>query len=241
MATEWKIKMKKFFKIFAICWLAVLALFNVITFVTPNEINGECKFDAVFWIAYSFITLSFIAQLVCTYFVSKTDSLKKTFYSIPLLHVSIASIALMFIAGTVSVAVIQIPSWIGIILCAVVFAFNIIAYAKATVVIDVVSGVDSKINAKTMFTKLLIADAESLLARAEGEEMSKVAKSVYEAIRYSDPMSDSALSDVENKITAEFAAFSKNVTSGELDGATASAKELLALINERNVKCKILK
>lgn len=42
--------MKKTFKFYAIIWVICLALFNVISFVTPDEIAGISKFSGSFWI-----------------------------------------------------------------------------------------------------------------------------------------------------------------------------------------------
>lgn len=233
--------MKKTFNIYTLGWLAVLGLFNVITFVTPNEINGVSKFDTLFWIAYACITVCFIAQLVCTYFISKTNSLQKTFYNITLIRVSIIALIAMLIVGGLCMAIIQIPEWIGIIACCVVLTINIIAYAKASVAVDVISSIDQKIKVKTLFIKMLMADAQALMSKAQSEEMSKLTRNVYEAIRYSDPMSDSALSSVEEKISTQFERFSKSVSSNDLTTAQTCCNELLSSITERNTKCKILK
>lgn len=71
--------MKKTFSYYSICWLIALAVFNVITFVTPNEIAGVSKFTGAFWTGYIFITLAFIGQLGCAYKAFKAENLKKLF------------------------------------------------------------------------------------------------------------------------------------------------------------------
>ena len=55
--------MKKTFNYYSICWLISLVVFNVIAFVTPNDIAGVSKFTGTFWSGYIFITLAFIGQL----------------------------------------------------------------------------------------------------------------------------------------------------------------------------------
>ena len=77
--------MKKTFNYYSICWLISLAVFNVIAFVTPNEIAGISKFTGAFWVGYIFITLAFIGQLGCAYNAFKAENLKKLFYNIPLI------------------------------------------------------------------------------------------------------------------------------------------------------------
>ena len=234
--------MKKNFGIYAAGWAVALALFNVIAFVTPNEINGESKFGAMFWVSYVFVTLMFIGQLICAYFVFKANSLQKLFYNISLIPITVGAIVAMVVAAVVCLAIIPVPDWLGIIICTIILALNIIAVLKATVAIEAVEAVDKKIKVKTMFIKMLTADAEALMVNnASNEELAPLTKKVYEAIRYSDPMSDDALVSVEDKITAKFNEFSASVNDGDKETAESNAKDLLAYITERNTKCKILK
>ena len=65
------------------------------------------------------------------------------------------------------------------------------------------------------------------------------ATKVYEAIRYSDPMSNDALASLESEITIKFKAFENAVVSGIACAETAN--ELLILVEERNKKVKVLK
>ena len=68
--------MKKTFNYYSICWLISLVVFNVIAFVTPNDIAGVSKFTGTFWSGYIFITLTFIGQLGCAYKAFQADNLK---------------------------------------------------------------------------------------------------------------------------------------------------------------------
>lgn len=235
-------KNKKNFIIYSIGWFLALVLFNLITFVTPNEISGNTKFTAFFWVAYSLITVMFFGQLACAYYVLKSDAPRRLFYRISLIPVTIGAIILMFIVATLCLAVIQIPDWLAIIICAVILVVNVLTVLKSAVAIEAVEAVDKKIKVKTMFIKMLTADAEILMKNTvSNEEMAPLTKKVYEAVRYSDPMSDDALVAVEDKITNKFNEFSASVNDGDLASAEANAKDLLSYITERNTKCRILK
>ncbi len=233
--------MKKSFGLYSLGWLAVLGLFNVITFVTPSEINGVSKFDTLFWVSYAFITLTFIGQLACSYFVFQEKNLQKTFYNISLFKISITGLVVMLLVGGLCMAIIQIPEWLGIIACCAVLLFNIIAAAKATIAISAVAEIDKKIKAKTLFIKMLTADATALMQNTTNPELSSIAKKVYEAIRYSDPMSDEALTSIEDKISEQFSVVSEAINNGDVTVANIGATKLQNLLNERNAKCKILK
>lgn len=233
--------MKKTFSYYSICWLIALAVFNVITFVTPNEIAGVSKFTGAFWTGYIFITLAFIGQLGCAYKAFKAENLKKLFYNIPLISISYTGLVVMLVVGIICMAVPVVPYWIGVIVCVLVFAFSAISVIKASVVADVVSEIDEKVKVKTQFIKLLTADAEHLMSSSKTAELKAEAKKVYEAIRYSDPMTNDALVDVEEQIQSEFKFFSQAIKSEDLELAKSVSDGLLTLIDSRNKKCKVLK
>ena len=232
--------MKRTFKYYAAIWAVLFALFNVIAFVSVGWIEYE-KYTPSFAVGYIFITLSFIGQLVCTCIAFRDNNLRKTFYKLSLVRISYTGLIPSFIFGGLCMLISPLPYWIGAIVCSILLVFNIIALIKASIAIDLVSANDCKIKAKTEFVKLLTVDAEALAAKAKSDEAKAACKKVYEAIRYSDPMSSSALAEIESKIKEKFAAFAAVVESNDIDAVNVAAAELAQLIDERNKKCKALK
>lgn len=233
--------MKKGFKYYLSIWVILLAVFNVAVFVSPGEAGGYSKFGGAFWVGYIFITLAFIGQLICSYFAFKADSLQKFFYNLPLIRISRIGLVLTLILGTLCMAIPNLPNWIGIILCLAVLAFTAISVIKATAAGDIVSGIDEKIESKTSFIKLLTADAEALMSAAKTPELKAEVKKVYEAIRYSDPMSNAALEEINEQIQNQFSVFADAVKAEDFDLASSYSDELIILIDNRNKKCKLLK
>ncbi len=234
-------KMSKNVKLYAVVWIILVALFNAIVFITPSEYNGVDKFTDTFWIGYTLVTIAFIGQLVCSYIGLKEDNLTKVFYNIPLLRISVVGLVVSIIAGAVLMAIPTVESWIAAIICLVILGLVAIATIKAEVAGDVVSAIDNKIKAQTFFIKNLTVDAQNLLARANTPETKAVVNKVYEAIRYSDPMSNENLNDIESRIGYEFKTFEMAVKNGDVAIVNSQAEELLILINNRNNKCKALK
>lgn len=232
--------MNKKFKYYALIWAILLAVFNVICFITPDEAAGMSKFGGAFWAGYIFITIAFIGQLVCAYIALKTDDKTKLFYNIPIIRVSYTGLILTIVFGALCMAIPNLPNWVGIIACLLVLAFTAITVIKAKAAADIVENIDAKVKAKTIFVKTLTVDAESLFARATTSEAKEACKKVYEAVRYSDPMSNDALAGVESQIALKFIEFSNAVT-GSAENASALADELVVLIGDRNKKCKVLK
>ncbi|MDE6470880.1 MAG: hypothetical protein K2L19_07685 [Eubacterium sp.] len=233
--------MKKYFKYYGICWAIALVVFNVITFVVTNEMVGLSSVGSSFWVGYAFITIAFIGNLICSLLFFKEENKNKVFLNIPIIQLAYSALVVSLIVGAVSMAVPQIPYWIGVIVDVLILAFYAIAIVKASAAVNIVNDVEQKIKVQTFFIKSLTVDADSLMARAGSDEMKAEAKKVYEAIRYSDPMSNDALANIENQIQNEFNAFADAVKNNDIDLAKLSANELVILINDRNKKCKLLK
>jgi hypothetical protein len=132
-------------------------------------------------------------------------------------------------------------TWIAAIISVVVLAFIAIATIKAKASGDVVQSVEQKIKEQTFFIRTLTVDAQNLISRANTPESKALANKVYEAVRYSDPMSNENLSEIEGRIGYEFRIFETAVKSGDTVAMENQAQELLALIDNRNNKCKALK
>ena len=88
---------------------------------------------------------------------------------------------------------------------------------------------------------VLTVDTESILARAKSDAVKAECKKVYEAIRYSDPMSGDALSLIEAKITAKIDELSAAVSADDAEKAKGIADEIVILVADRKNKCKALK
>ena len=133
------------------------------------------------------------------------------------------------------------PDFIVYIVSILVYAFAVISIIKAKVAVSVVAGIDEKIKVQTFFIKSLTVDAEHLMNTSKTTELKALAKKVYEAVRYSDPVSNAVLVEVEEKIQNSFCDFENAVTAEDYELASSTAEELLSLINIRNKKCKLLK
>ena len=91
--------MKRRIATYSAIWAICLAIFNVITFVTPNEIGGVSKFNATFWVGYIFITVAFVGQLVCSLMALKEKRARKLFYKLPMAFISYSGLIAMLVAG----------------------------------------------------------------------------------------------------------------------------------------------
>ncbi len=231
--------MKKTAIFYTVSWFIALALFNVITFVTPSDAGN--KFEGSFWAGYIFITVAFVGYLACTIFALMRNTLSKTFYSLPLIHIGYVGLLAMLIAGGVCMAVYMIEDWVAIIICAVLLCVYIIALLKAGASATLVSELDARVAAQTALMHQLTNEAKAVMLGTQGESLRAEAKKVYEALRYADPTDHAKLAELNWQIKGGVSAFSSAVKKEDVELAIVEAQNLLNMIEARNMQLKKLK
>jgi len=83
------------------------------------------------------------------------------------------------------------------------------------------------------------ADIESLIRKFPA--YTKDLRQVADAIRYSDPVSNPQLAEIENKIETKVAVLAEVVENTDGGDIKALCNELQQLLAERNLKCKMSK
>ncbi len=232
--------MKPIFKKYAACWAILLILFNILCFVTPG-VSGQSKFDGAFWVGYVSITLAFVGQLACSCRTFRADTFQKLFYSLPLITVSYAGLILTIVFGGLCMIIPGLPSWVGIIICFVVLGFTAIAVVESSTATEIVSDVDKKVRTQTQFIRLETVHAQNIMNNAKDDAAREACKKVYEALQYSDPMSNAALAEDEAAIAAEMDALASAVACKKIEQINAISSDLIGQISKRNAKCRALK
>ena len=216
-----------------------MVVFNVIAFVSPGWIGIE-KYTTSFWIGYIAVMAAFVVNLVVATTVLYFGNKKELFYNLSVLHGNHVGLILAFIVGGAFMLIPDIPYWVCILISVILTAGSVLTFVKAKSAATVVSDMDEKIENSTQFMKVLRADTKSLLSVAKDEKIRQLVQKVYEAARYSDPVSNKQLESVEQKIANALETFTEAVNT-ESEDVEAAANNLLYLINNRNEKCKVLK
>lgn len=205
-------------------------LFNVIAFAVPTDKT------TTFWIAYAFTVVAFAFQVGTWNATFKADvPLKSKFLGIPIIHVGIVYLVIQLIAFAVFMAFPIMPSWIAVIVCALILGISVICLVSTDVARDEINRVEEKVNQKIFYIRELQADVEILAEQEQNLETKKALETLAEEIRYSDPMSDASLAELEIKISKKVSALKISNDKAEI------IKELDWLLTERNKKAKILK
>ena len=195
-------------------------LFNVIAFAVPTAKT------ATFWVAYVFAAVAFASQIVIWKFAFKgTDTLKSKFLGIPLITVGITYLIVQIIAFAIFMAFSIAPTWIAIVVCALILGISAICLIGTETGREEINRVEEKLQ----------VDIEMLASDETDADTKAALTKLAEKIRFSDPMSNEVLADLE----AEIAAKVKELKTAE--NKAEIIKVLDSLITERNKKAKLLK
>lgn len=208
----------------------IFALISIIAFVVPTMKT------ATFWIAYVFTTIAIVAQIVIwKNALGKEDTLKSKFLGLPVVYVGVVYLSVQIVAFAVFVAVPVLPIWSAIVACVAILGFSVIFMIAGEAGRGEIERVEVKVQKKVFFIKELQADVELLIDREADAEIKTALQQLAEKIRFSDPMSNNTLAEIENKIAAKVSELKTESDKMPI------IHELDLLLVERNKKCKILK
>lgn len=208
----------------------LFALVSIIAFAVPTVKT------TTFWIAYVFTAVAFAAQIgIWKTALGKEETLKSKFLGFPVVHFGIVYAVIQVIAFAMFMFVPTLPAWSAIVVCSVIAGVSAVCMISADAGSNEIERVEAKVQKKVFYIRELQADVE-LIAAAETDTDTKAALTqLAEKIRFSDPMSNDQLADLESKISTKAA---------ELKTAANKMKiitELNSLLDERNKKCRIMK
>lgn len=208
----------------------VFVLFNVIAFAIPTAKT------VTFWVAYAFSIIAFVSQIgIWKIAFGKEDTLKSKFLGFPVVHIGIVYLIIQIVAFALFVAMSTLSTWIAILVCALILGVSEICMISAEAGRGEIERIETKVNQKTFYIKSLQVEIE-LLANNESDTTVKAELcNLAERIRFSDPMHNDALVDLENKISEKVEELKIAENKIEIINVIDS------LIIERNKKIKTLK
>lgn len=208
----------------------LFVLVSVIAFAVPSAKN------AVFWISYAFTLIAFAAQIaIWKAGLGRAEPLKSKFLGFPIVHIGIIYLVVQVIVFAVFLFIPTLPIWSAVVVCTVVAGVSAVCMMTSDIGRSEIERVSAKVQKKTFYIKKLHAEVE-LLTDAETDAATKTALAqLTEKIRYSDPMSNERIANLEERITAKMDELKTSEDKAEI------INELNSLLDERNKKIKILK
>ena len=206
-------------------------VFSIASFLLPQEKT------LVFWMAYLFGGYALIVMFVSIFKFFSKSTKEEQFLNMPVVVVS-----WLFFIAQMGYAYKEITT--QFLKYEIALVVNLVIAIAYTFLVMIISAATTKIgeNDEQLIQKIIFKDNlknELLTIKSSDANLSKKIQRLIEDVTYSDPMSHSQLSDIENEIKGKVELLKKNI--GDIQNAEALCEEITGLLKNRNNQCKSLK
>lgn len=214
--------------------------YNVLLFV----IAGFDGHEAPFWMSYAFMICAF-ASIVINALLLRNRKLQPCdfMFGYPVLkHCAIfigvefvlSTLFMLLDAASINWIVAFVPQFLAL-------AIHVILITSCFMAHDTIQEIDNKVKDATSYIKLLRVDVEMVAQKCVHPETKAAFLSLAEDVRYSDPMSNPCLFELEKQINLTVANADFAVKQNDYVNAMILCNQAKMLLMERNQKCKALK
>ena len=210
--------------------IILFILFNITAFAIPTTRT------TTFWITYVFTIIAFIAQIfIWNFALEKTKNLQHRLWSFSIIYIGIVYLVLQIIVFFLFRIIATLPTWSAIVVSVIISGISIASILASESGVNEIKQNEIKVQNKISFIRVLQTEIDLLINREKDDDVRLALENLAQKIRFSDPMSSEQLKVLENEIDSKVS---------DLKIAT-NKKELIDIINllldERNIKCKMIK
>ena len=213
----------------------LLIVFNVLVFLIFSEKNE------VFWLSYAFVTVAFAAQFISMFMSFRSADVETAFFGIPLVSFSIYYLCATLVIGIIFMIFQNAGFTLALIIQLLVFVAFLIIAIISILSRDVVKAVNDNVKSKVVEHKSHLVDIEMIRESCTDAELKEALRKLSETVKYSDPMSNDSIADVEKRIMQKISELRVNTEDGLTEDAKKNCSELERLYIERNKKLAISK
>lgn len=211
----------------------LLILYILIVFLIPFVKT------AVFWVSFVFTLIAFGVVAVSLYiaFVKKPDA-KSKFYGFPIAKIGVMYGGTQLLVGLLFMALGKwAPVWLAVLVYAIALGAAVIGLISADAVREEIQRQDNKLKKDVSFMRNLQSKVNQMATQCAAPELRQFA----EDIRYSDPVSSDALTDIEQELAAAVEELQAAVVDGDSESVAQLCRKASATLAERNRLCKLNK
>lgn len=220
---------------FGLIYAILLGVFNLLVFtVFKNH-------SSVFWISYTFMTLAFAVQIISMFLSFKTSDVETAFFGIPLASFSVYYLCAELVIGAIFMIFQQAGFTLALVIQAAVLAIFLVVAIISLMARDTVREIGNNIKEKVADLRSVLIDVEMMRDGCSDPELKEKLRKLSETIKYSDPMSNEAVADVEQRIKRQVSELRVYIDNSQLADAAQACKELELLYVERNKKLAMSK
>lgn len=215
----------------------VLVVYNVLAFALPFPKT------AVFAVSYLFTMIAILAQIyvIRTAFY-RGEGVKSKFYGFPIAKLGVIYLAVQLIAGLVFMALgLIVPVWLPLALYVVLLGVAAVGFVAADAARDEVVRQEVKLEKDVSRMREFQAKGRALVTLNQVPEAARPLEKLAEDLRFSDPVSSEALTEIEDRLAECLAQLQEAVSAQKTEQILSVCQEAEHILAERNQLCKLSK
>lgn len=216
-------------------YLIVFGVVNMLVFFVFDEKNS------IFWVSYGFMCVAFAAQIVSMFLAFRALETEAVFFGIPLASLSL----FYFFAAVFTAAVFMVfqkaPLKLALALQIIILAVYAVVAILSLMSRDVVQDVNDQIKVSVTGIRTMQVDVETLMGYVDDAALKNSLRKLSETIRYSDPMSNDAVTAIEDEIMQAISELRVLCENGQNAEASQACRDVELLFVQRNKLLKATK
>jgi len=213
-------------------------IFSLLFFLLPVT--------AHFIIAYVFALISILGLILSAIFLTRKGI--RVPQDIPFLSTAWTYLIINLVVSIIGVGLQSFYSPIILIVVHIlILAFFVVRIILLSGGKEYIDSREDKIAEDVFNIRMMLADLEAIKEKAanlpleDREKVNKELGTIYDAIRYSDPISHPSLGEYDNEIKETIITLNEALVNGEIDGILNLSVKIQRQIKDRNNRVKILK
>jgi hypothetical protein len=220
----------------AVVYAAVFAIYNIIVLLAFGDKNN------IFWASYAFMAIAFIVNIGAVLYSFKSTDVEAMFMNIPLASLSVFY---FFAELFISFVFMLFRKHVGIKLTVstqVIFLLMFIIVAVIAIMSrDAVQSINKEVETKVRNLKNLSVDVKMIEMQCTDSELKNELHKIEETIRYSDPMTNDSIAELDDMIKAKIVELKYLCSNNNKSEAMQACNQLKSFLAERKQRLILTK
>ena len=221
-----------------IIYLIIFLMYVTVFFAVPFPKN-ECA-----WIQFAFSVISVIVGGFTTiHFMNSKENLRSKFYGFPVIKICFFYTAIQIVCGLIFCILglaFDVPVWIALLTSILIIGISLIGMITSEMSYEIITEQETKVELKTKNITFFRLDIQHISDICKDEKLKKKIEKLSDDFKFSDPVSDKNLTEIEGRLRSKTSEFDSIVNS-DINKSNELVDEISQLLTERNRMCKALK
>lgn len=195
---------------------------------------------AIYWIAFGFCVVAFLAQIWTMYAVTrKQKPVGGRIYDYPTVRISVRYLAVQFVVSLLLMRFCEkLPVYVATLIEVVILAVAVIGFISVEAARTEVIRQDTQLGNELVWMQELQNRMSLLIGQCEEGQIKEILRKTAEEIRYSNPVSVEVSGEIEKEIEILFTEIEAVALDEDVENVAGLCDRMTGLLRERDRICK---